>query len=176
MPRKTIHRFLPDIGKLLQRPSLRWIDNLAHDSNLLHLNRHSVSLAVFVGIFCAFIPLPIQTLIAVAMCFWLGANLPIGMMAIWISNPITIPPMFYLTHQLGSFLLGSEPVDFTVTLSWEWFSNLGSGVLLPLMVGSLLCGIILASIGYFFIHYLWRWKVVKNWEERKNQRQNNRRA
>jgi len=176
MPRKTIHRFLPDIGKLLQRPSLRWIDNLAHDPNLLHLNRHSVSLAVFVGIFCAFIPLPIQTLIAVAMCFWLGANLPIGMMAIWISNPITIPPMFYLTHQLGSFLLGSEPVDFTVTLSWEWFSNLGSGVLLPLIVGSLLCGIILASIGYFFIHYLWRWKVVKNWEERKNQRQNNRRA
>ena len=124
------------------------------------------------GIFCAFIPLPIQTLIAAAMCFWLGANLPIGLMTIWISNPLTIPPMFYLTHQLGSFLLGSEPVNFTVTMSWEWFSNLGSGILLPLIAGSLLSGIILASIGYFFILYLWRWKVVKNWEIRKDQRHN----
>ncbi|MDB3966719.1 DUF2062 domain-containing protein [Porticoccaceae bacterium] len=172
MPRKIIHRFLPDIGKLLQRPSLRWINSLTHDPNLLHLNRHSVSLGVFVGIFCAFIPLPIQTLIAAAMCFWLGANLPIGLMTIWISNPLTIPPMFYLTHQLGSFLLGSEPVNFTVTMSWEWFSNLGSRILLPLIAGSLLSGIILASIGYFFILYLWRWKVVKNWEIRKDQRHN----
>lgn len=172
MPRKTIHRFLPDINRLLQRPSLRWMNSLAHDPNLLHLNRHSVSLAIFVGIFCAFIPLPIQTLIAVAMCFWLGANLPIGMMAIWISNPITIPPMFYLTHRLGSYLLSTDPVDFTVTLSWEWFSNLGAGVLMPLFVGSLLCGLIFASMGYFFILHLWRWKVVKKWEQRKNQRQN----
>jgi hypothetical protein len=170
MPRKTIHRFLPDMGRLLQRPSLRWINIISHDPNLLHLNRHSVSLAVFIGIFCAFVPLPGQTIIAALMCFWLGANLPIGMMAIWISNPLTIAPMFYLTHRLGSFLLGSEPVDFTVTLNWEWFSNIGAGILLPLVTGSLLCGIILASIGYFFILNLWRWKVIKNWERRKDLR------
>jgi uncharacterized protein (DUF2062 family) len=89
---------------------------------------------------------------------------------IWISNPITIPPMFYLTHQLGSFLLGSDPVNFTVALEWEWFSNIGSAILLPLLTGSLLCGIILASIGYFFILNLWRWKVIKNWERRKDLR------
>ena len=148
MPRKTSHRFLPDIGKLLQRRSLRWVNSLAHDPNLFHLNRHSVSLAVFVGVFCAFIPLPIQTLIATMMCFWLGANLPIGLMKIWISNPINIPPMFYLTHPLGSFLLGSEPSHSTVALTWEWFLNLGSGILLPLVAGSHLCGVILASLGY----------------------------
>ncbi|MDG2502617.1 MAG: DUF2062 domain-containing protein [Porticoccaceae bacterium] len=170
MPRKTIHRFLPDIGRLIQRPSLRWISRISHDPNLLHLNRHSVSLAVFIGILCAFIPLPGQTIIAAFMCFWLGANLPIGVVVIWISNPITIPPMFYLTHQLGSFLLGSEPVNFTVALNWEWFSNVGSAILLPLVTGSLLCGIILASIGYFFILNLWRWKVIKNWERRKDLR------
>ena len=140
---------------------------------LLHLNRHSVSLASVCRYFlCLHASTGIQTLIAAAMCFWLGANLPIGLMTIWISNPLTIPPMFYLTHQLGSFLLGSEPVNFTVTMSWEWFSNLGSGILLPLIAGSLLSGIILASIGYFFILYLWRWKVVKNWETRKDQRHN----
>jgi uncharacterized protein (DUF2062 family) len=175
MPRKIIHSFLPDIASLLERPSLRWIKSLAHDPNLLHLNRHSVSLAVFVGIFCAFLPLPGQTIIAGLMCYWMGANLPLGILLIWISNPLTIPPMFYLTHQLGSFLLNSEPVSFTVTLSWEWFSGVGSGILLPLLAGSLLCGTILASIAYFLVNYLWRWKVVNNWQARLDARRTEKR-
>jgi hypothetical protein len=102
MPKKIIHRFLPNINKLLEVRSLRWIKSLARDPNLFHINRHSVSLACAIGIFCAFLPLPGQTLIAVALCCWLGANLPIGIILIWISNPITIPPMFFITYQLGS--------------------------------------------------------------------------
>lgn len=171
MPRKIIRRFLPDIKELLNRPSLGWIRSLPQDPNLLHLNRHSVSLAVFIGIFCAFVPIPIQTLMVIAMCFWLGANLPLAMVIIWMSNPLTIPPMFYLTYKLGSYILGTTLGDFSVTLSWEWFSQLGSEILLPLFVGSVLAGTVLASIGYFFVLFLWRWKVIKDWEQRKNIRQ-----
>ena len=171
MPRKTIRRFLPDIKEQLNRPSLGWIRSLPQDPNLLHLNRHSVSLAVFIGIFCAFVPIPIQTLMAIAMCFWLGANLPLAMVIIWMSNPLTIPPMFYLTYKLGSYILGTTLGDFSVTLSWEWFSQLGSEILLPLFVGSILAGAVLASIGYFFVLFLWRWKVIKDWEHRKDLRQ-----
>ena len=171
MPRKIIRRLLPDIKELLNRPSLGWIRSLPQDPNLLHLNRHSVSLAVFIGIFCAFVPIPIQTLMVIAMCFWLGANLPLAMVIIWMSNPLTIPPMFYLTYKLGSYILGTTLGDFSVTLSWEWFSQLGSEILLPLFVGSVLAGTVLASIGYFFVLFLWRWKVIKDWEQRKNIRQ-----
>ena len=171
MTRKTIRRFLPDIKELLNRPSLGWIRSLPQDPNLLHLNRHSVSLAVFIGIFCAFIPIPIQTLMVIAMCFWLGANLPLAMVIIWMSNPLTIPPMFYLTYKLGSYILGTTLGDFSVTLSWEWFSQLGSEILLPLFVGSILAVTVQASIGYFFVLFLWRWKVIKDWEHRKDIRQ-----
>ena len=171
MPRKIIRRLLPDIKELLNRPSLGWIRSLPQDPNLLHLNRHSVSLAVFIGIFCAFVPIPIQTLMVIAMCFWLGANLPLAMVIIWMSNPLTIPPMFYLTYKLGSYILGTTLGDFSVTLSWEWFSQLGSEILLPLFVGSILAGTVLASIGYFFVLFLWRWKVIKDWEHRKDIRQ-----
>jgi len=170
MPRKIIRRFLPDLRAMLDRPSLRWISALPQDPNLLHLNRHSVSLAVFLGIFCAFIPIPIQTLLVISMCFWWGANLPIAMVIIWLSNPLTIPPMFYLTYKLGSYILGTEVHRLSFTLSWEWFSQLGVDILLPLFVGSLLSGILLASVGYFFILFLWRWKVIRNWEKRKNLR------
>ena len=171
MPRKIIRRLLPDIKELLNRPSLGWIRSLPQDPNLLHLNRHSVSLAVFIGIFCAFVPIPIQTLMVIAMSFWQGANLPLAMVIIWMSNPLTIPPMFYLTYKLGSYILGTTLGDFSVTLSWEWFSQLGSEILLPLFVGSILAGTVLASIGYFFVLFLWRWKVIKDWEHRKDLRQ-----
>ena len=171
MPRKTIRRFLPDMRELLNRPSLGWIRSLPQDPNLLHLIRHSVSLAVFIDIFCAFVPIPIQTLMVIAMCFWQGANLPLAMVIIWMSNPLTIPPMFYLTYKLGSYILGTTLGDFSVTLSWEWFSQLGSEILLPLFVGSVLAGTVLASIGYFFVLFLWRWKVIKDWEHRKDIRQ-----
>jgi uncharacterized protein (DUF2062 family) len=107
----------------------------------------------------------------IAMCFWLGANLPLAMVIIWMSNPLTIPPMFYLTYKLGSYILGTTLGDFSVTLSWEWFSQLGSEILLPLFVGSILAGTVLASIGYFFVLFLWRWKVIKDWEHRKDIRQ-----
>ena len=170
MPRKIIRRFLPDLKSLLDQRSLRWIGSLSHDPNLLHLNRHSVSLAVFIGIFCAFIPLPIQTLLAIAMCFWLGANLPLAMIIIWISNPLTIPPMFFLTYKLGSYILNTQVSGFSVDLSWQWFAELGSDILLPLFLGSFICGTALGLIGYFFILSLWRWQVIRNWEIRKNLR------
>ena len=170
MPRKTIRRFLPDLKGILNRPSMRWISALPQDPNLLHLNRHSVSLAVFIGIFCAFIPIPIQTLLVIGLCFWWGANFPIAIVIIWLSNPLTIPPMFYLTYKLGSSILGTEVDSLSFTLSWEWFSQLGVDILLPLFVGSLLSGILLASAGYFFILFLWRWKVIRNWEKRKDLR------
>ena len=167
MPRKIIHRFLPDIGKLLQRPSLRWINSLTHDPNLLHLNRHSVSLGVFVGIFCAFIPLPIQTLIAAAMCFWLGANLPIGLMTIWISNPLTMAPMFYANYKFGAWMLNSPSLNLKFEWSAHWFVSQLHLLWKPLFAGSFVSGIVFALLAYYLVQLIWSWRVKRNCVKRK---------
>ena len=78
--------------------------------------------------------------------------------------------MFYLTYRLGSFLLDTEAINFTVSLSFEWFRHVGAQILLPLMVGSLLSGVILATLGYLLVLQLWRWKVLRNWEKRNDER------
>jgi uncharacterized protein (DUF2062 family) len=170
MPRKTVRRFIPDVKAVLETPTLGHFKTRINNSNLLNINRHSVSLAVYSGVFCAFLPIPGQTVLALLMCYWLGANLPIAAICIWISNPITIPPMFYLTYRLGSRLLGTEPIALKISFSVEWLMELSNQVLLPLLVGSVLIGITLATVGYLMVLQLWRWKVVQNWEKRRGMR------
>ncbi|MDB4260696.1 DUF2062 domain-containing protein [Porticoccaceae bacterium] len=171
MPKKFIRRVLPDFAALLKHKSMRWTVPLIRDPNILHLNRESVSLAVFIGILVAFLPLPGQTFIAAGLALWWGANLPLSILCIWISNPVTIAPIFFLTYRVGAAVLGSAPLDFSISLTWEWFSTMGAQIMLPLMVGSLLCGFAAAAAGYLLINFLWRWKVIRNWEKRKLARQ-----
>jgi len=52
--------------------------NLIHDPNLFHINRHSLSAGVFVGLFIAFLPIPGQVLVAAFMAWKLRCNLPIA--------------------------------------------------------------------------------------------------
>ena len=170
MPRKTLHKLLPNINEVLKRSKVKWLKSLASDPNLLQINRHSVSIAVFIGIFTAFIPIPGQTIVVFAMSFWIRANLPIAVAIVWLSNPVTIPPIFYLTYQLGSFLTGAEPIDFRITTSWEWFFTVGVKILVPLMIGGTIIGLICGTLGYFFVLRFWRFKVIKNWQRRSIQR------
>ena len=78
MPRKFIRRLLPDLTAALKHPSMRWAAPLIRDPNIMHLNRQSVSLAVFIGVLIAFLPIPGQTFVAAGLAIWWGANLPIS--------------------------------------------------------------------------------------------------
>ena len=167
MPKKFLRRWIPSGNRRGDHRYLTVLRPLMDEPNLFHLNRHSVSVAFFVGIFCAFLPIPGQTIIAILMAFLLRCNLPISAALIWISNPLTIPPIFFLTFELGRWLLDSPPMDFSIQLSWEWFSRQGQSLIAPLFAGSLICGLVFGAIGYLAINQLWRWQVVKSWERRK---------
>ncbi|RLA45228.1 MAG: DUF2062 domain-containing protein [Gammaproteobacteria bacterium] len=170
MPRKTIRRLIPLPSNVAGDKTRRWLGPLFDDPNLMHLNRHSVSGAVFIGLFCAFLPLPGQAIVASLLALLFSCNLPISVLLIWISNPITIPPMMILLYELGRKILGTEQVAFEFELSWNWFAEHSASVYLPVAVGGLLAGLCVGFIGYVTVQGLWRWKVVKNWEERKEKR------
>ncbi|MGB1541119.1 MAG: DUF2062 domain-containing protein, partial [Cycloclasticus sp.] len=71
---------------------------LIHNQNVWHLNRRSFAGAISVGLFIAFIPLPAQMLIAAAAAIALHVNLPVAVATVWVSNPITMPPLFYAAY------------------------------------------------------------------------------
>src|SRR3954469_24611570 len=102
MARKLLKRMMPSAEFVKHHPSLQRFARWLHDPNLWHLNRYSASIAVFIGLFSALIPVPSQMPIAALWAIWWRANLPISVALVWLTNPITSPPIFYATYKFGS--------------------------------------------------------------------------
>ncbi len=162
---------MPDPEFIRQHKSLQFLGHRLHDPNLWHLNRKSTALAFAVGLFCAWIPTPGQMAIAAMIAFYVRANLPISVVLVWITNPLTMPPMFYFAYWLGMFLLGRDtPGDdfqFSVDSVLASLGEIGG----PFLFGCLVLGIISSAAGYFGINLFWRTVVRKRWDER-NQKNN----
>ena len=170
MPRKLIRRWLPPLSQTPDTRLKRLLGPIFNDPNLLHLNRGSVSSGVFIGLFCAFLPVPGHIILASLFALVLRGNLPIAVLLVWISNPITIPPLLVLEYKFGQLLLGNEALNFSFEFTWDWFLANGASVYLPVALGGLTAGLFFGTLGYISVKLLWRWKVIKNWQARKDRR------
>ena len=166
MPKKTIQKFLPDHDKVKQQKSLKIFGSLLHDANLWHLNRRSARGAFSVGLFFAFIPVPFQMVLAAACAIPFRVNLPLSVALVWLTNPLTMPPIFYCSYRVGAFALGQKTHPFHFEASWEWLVESLSTIGPAFMIGSLICASIAALVGYFGIDWLWRHSVNKAWNSR----------
>lgn len=180
MARKIFKRFSVDQHKLLASGNLSALGERIHDPNLWHLNRHSVSRAFLAGLFAgfAFILFPGQMLVAAVLAIWLRGNLPIACGLVWVSNPLTSPPVLYLALKLGAIFF---PVEFgqktEILLHFEWsmenfrqqansFIDLVHLAWQPLLLGTIFIGTFLGIGGYFTVQLFWRWHVVRAWNHR----------
>ena len=167
MPKKLIKRWLPDQHTIKSNKHLQIFGDVLHDANLWHLNRRSASKAFAIGLFFAFIPVPFQMMLAAGSAIFFRANLPLSVALVWISNPLTIPPIFYACYKLGTILLGVPEQDFVFELTWDWVvSSLGT-VSGPFLFGSGVCAVFFSIVGYFGINILWRISVSSSWKKRK---------
>ena len=167
MAKKFIKRYLPDPHKIREHKHLRFFGTLLHDPNLWHLNRRSVSGAFAVGLFMAFMPMPFQMIPAAALAILLRVNLPISVALVWITNPVTLAPIFYFCYGLGAWLLDTpvNAVEFEITL--EWIGTELVRLWKPFLLGSFLVASTSAIIGFFGMRALWRWHVIRDWERRR---------
>jgi len=170
MPKKFLKRFTPSQQFIKDHPSLRFLGPLVEDPNLFHLNRYSVSMAFLVGMFWAFIPMPAQMVVVAIVALWVRCNLPIALALVWITNPITIPAIFFATYSLGAWVLDTPAMNIDVTLTWEWINGELGRIWKPLIVGSLITGAICSVTSYTLINILWQWHVVHRWQKRRKAR------
>ena len=160
MPRHIFKRYMPTPEKLRQNKSLSWLGEHIHNPNLWHLSRRSATRAFAIGVFCAFLPIPGQMVVAALLALWLAANLAVSVGLVWLTNPVTMPPIFYSTYKLGAWILGTQPIE--VHWSLAGMEAQLEAIWWPLLFGSMICGLLLAGISYAVINRLWIWQVQRN--------------
>ncbi|MCH9704817.1 MAG: DUF2062 domain-containing protein [Proteobacteria bacterium] len=139
------HKYLRHIRKH------KLLAKIVHE-HLFSIKEQALARGLAIGLFWTCIPMPFQMFPAALFC-WLGfANLPVAIVAVWISNPFTYLPIFYVEYSIGAFLFhrGEEKI-----LSFEEFNSryaeiaqsLGK-VYLIVLEGALVMGVALAIIGY----------------------------
>jgi hypothetical protein len=121
---------------------------------------------VALGLFVGFMPILGQIFIAAALAIWLRVNLPIASMAVWVTNPFTVAPIFFYAYKLGAWVLQVPMQQYAFSLSWEWFSHEFLNIWQPLLLGSVICGIVAALLGILFVRLIWRLVVIRSWIRR----------
>lgn len=156
MPRKFLRRFLPAAQRIHGHWLLRRLGSGLRHPRLWRLNRRSVSGATAVGLFVAFLPLPFQVVMAAVASMWTKVNLPLSVAWVFVTNPLTMGPAYYLCYKAGALLLGAPPVAPSQGQNLAWLIDSLGQIWQPLVVGSLAIGTVCALSGYCLVQLAWR--------------------
>ena len=166
MPRKLLKRLMPDHKSMREHPHLQKFGKRLTEAKLWHLNRRSVAGGLALGLFVGFIPTLGQMVIAAALAIFLRVNLPVAVMGVWLTNPLTFAPIYFFAYKVGSWILQLPIEQHEFTLTWQWFGHEFLTMWQPFLLGCLVCGLISASLGVIFIRLIWRIMVIRNWLKR----------
>jgi uncharacterized protein (DUF2062 family) len=165
--RRFFKRVLPARHEILEHRHLKFLGNILHDPEIFHLTRRSTAGGIATGMFFAFIPVPGQMVIAGLAAIVLRVNLPLSVILVWITNPVTIPPILYFAYKTGGAILSRpyHPVHFD--LSWHWFTEIFLEIWPSLVIGCLIFATAAAIIGYVTTRLVWRIHIIRRWRARK---------
>jgi len=170
MPKRIIKRYMPDPHTIRDHKHLRFLGTLLHDPNILHLNRRSVSGAFSVGLLMAFVPVPFQMVLAAIGAIVARVNLPISVALVWVTNPLTMPPIFYFAYKVGTWILQTPVQKIEFVLSMEWLLHELGEIWQPFLLGCFVCGVSFAVVGNIAIRLFWRLHVGRSWKKRQQSR------
>lgn len=168
--REVFKRNLPERRHIHNHRYLRFLGQRLHDPGLWHLHRRSAAGAVSVGLFVAFVPAPVHTIMAAWMAILFRVNLPISVLFVWVSNPVTVAPQAVLAYRTGAWLLNLPPSAFEFEFSAAWLKSILGHGWQPFLLGCLVLGLISAVIGNLAIRGLWRLHLVRKWKARRLKR------
>jgi len=160
MPRRFLKKLQPAAASVRTHRHLRLFGSRLQDGNLWHLNRRSVSGAAAVGLFSAFIPIPFQMLLAAGLAVLFRVNLPLSVVLVWITNPLTIVPILWVAYRIGAWIFGAPidamPADSTL----EWIIGRLSQLWEPMLAGLLVMATVSSAVGFIVVRLVWRWHVA----------------
>jgi uncharacterized protein (DUF2062 family) len=167
MPRYYLKRVLPSFAAVKDRWFLRPLGAILHDPALMALHRKSVGRALTSGVFFGLLPIPGQPVVAGLTAILVRCNLPVAVVSVWITNPVTLGPIFYGHFLFGAWLLDLPTRAFEIELSIRWLTEGFVRVWRPLLLGSLISAAFFSSLTYVGMNGFWQWLVMRRWRSRR---------
>lgn len=134
-----------------------WGQTLFHKL-LWRTDRRSIAGGLAFGLFIAFTPtIGFQMSMAVIGAILLKVNLPIAIAACWLTNPLTIVPVYTAEWELGKYLIGHIEI-FQSFLQFHQTEGKGGQLLLNgvyLWTGSLIFAAAASVLGVLLVHFVW---------------------
>lgn len=155
-----VRRQAPGKDEILASPWMAPVRPHLQDDRLWHLERQSVARGVAAGLFMGLLLPVAQIVFAVVASVMVRGNVPVSAACTLVTNPLTVPPIYYAAYQLGERML-PETLDLTWLMSdathWlgqslNWAITHGT----PLMTGLLMLATAGAALGFACVHLLWR--------------------
>ncbi len=165
--KRFLQRHLPDSHQLRSHKNLRFLGEVLHDPRLWHFGRRSTVRGLAAGMFFAFVPVPWQMVLAAIAAALLRFNMPVAVAMVWITNPVTIPPIFYACYRFGAWLLGMPPLDWAYEPTLDWFLKQAGDLGWPLLVGSLTTGALASAATFVIADVLWRRHIINKFRRRR---------
>lgn len=89
-----------------------------------------------------------QMALAVFLAALLKENKVASVLGVWITNPVSAPFVYAINYKIGLFILGKS-AELPKAFEMHELLRAGMDIFLPLWVGGLAAGIVVALIGYF---------------------------
>lgn len=134
-------------------------------------DRMSFARAGFIGAFCMMLPIPFQMLLGSILAYYTRANIPLSTAIAWVTNPLTMGPIWYGGYTFGTWLLNTPDTGDLIAqnqnvqiASAQWFSEVFPHIWQPFFLGNIMLGVIFGSILYVLIGYYPALKMLfKKW-------------
>ncbi|MCE8015682.1 DUF2062 domain-containing protein [Halomonas sp. MCCC 1A17488] len=166
MPRRFLQRYMPNPETLRRQRSLRFMSRMIGDPGLWVLTRRTVANAFSVGMFSAMLPIPCQMVVAALGAWLLRCNLPLSVGLVWITNPLTMPLVFYGNYRIGAWLMDTPAREAPARISTRWIAERMADILPALALGSVATAIVLAILANLLVRLVWRWRISRSWKQR----------
>jgi len=181
MPVNRLKQWLPDATQLRRKlynqvgcagkssnAWERWARSTFAEPAVWHMNRKSVAGGVAVGLFISWAPIPMQMLLAAVISASMRVHVPVSVVMVWFTNPLTFAPLLYAAWQSGSMILGKPVLSHPVNLSMQGLLSSVGEAWPTIAVGMLFCACVTAVLGFALTLLVWRIHAVRRWRERRN--------
>jgi uncharacterized protein len=111
------------------------------------------------GVFIAFTPtIPFHMILTLTLAHFLRLSRVAALMGVWVSNPLTVPPMYYFSFVIGKMLLYPDlNLSLPQTVDLQELLRLGWEINLALQFG----GLIMAFPAGLAAYFLTLWAIQR---------------